>query len=538
MKQARVDGDNIIIKFFVKSEFFQQTIAQIKSIPRRQYHPDTKSWSCPVTQANILLLKSFGFDLDETAISLLEPRKAVERPPELQAPIDESLLPKGLRHYQIEALRFLEAVHGRGMLTMAPRLGKSIVSLCYTVLHPEASPTLIVCPASVKIGWQREIKKWLGKESHIISGTTPYSIPKQEFYIINYDILYDWKDSLPPFKYLITDESHRISNLSNPAKNAEGKYVQKPVKCTQAFLQLANGTPYVVCLTGTPITSRVPQLFVPLSVYDPDHFTNYYAFCHRYGDPTHNGYTWVFNGLSHEDELIPLLSKIMFRRKREDVFTDLPEETHEFVPVEIDRAEYEKELASFRKWLEKHPSTPEQIEEKVSQFESLSYSKKRGAIIEWLKEFLELGEKIVVFTHHRSVSEDLHSVFKKHSVLMYGGTSMKDRQKSIDTFNTDPDCLMFIGNVDACKEGISLYGANIVAYVEVPLVVGALVQSQRRIWLPEKSTQKASYLYFIAEDTVDEKRVKNLIKRSEVMDTVLDGKVTSLFGDLDIVSGI
>ena len=102
----------------------------------------------------------------------------------------------------------MEATKWRGFISLAPRLGKSACALAGNILHPEMTPTLIICPASVKIGWKREIKKWKHSKSvHIIEGTMPYELPVREFYIINYDILYDWMYSLPAFQYIILDES-------------------------------------------------------------------------------------------------------------------------------------------------------------------------------------------------------------------------------------------------------------------------------------------------------------------------------------------
>ena len=112
---------------------------------------------------------------------------------------------------------------------------------------------------------------------------------------------------------------------------------------------------------------------------------------------------------------------------------------------------------------------------------------------------------------------------------MYGSTSIAERQEAIDKFNTDPSCQMFIGNIQAAKEGITLAAANIAVYVEIPFVPGDLEQSGQRIWLPEKK-DPLSYLYFVAKDTVDVKRVKSLLTRGKIIGTILDGKETELFG--------
>jgi SNF2 family DNA or RNA helicase len=88
---------------------------------------------------------------------------------------------------------------------------------------------------------------------------------------------------------------------------------------------------------------------------------------------------------------------------------------------------------------------------------------------------------------------------------------------------------MFIGNIQAAKEGITLAAADIACFVEIPFVPGDLEQAQQRIWLPQKSNP-LSYIYFVAKGTVDGKRIKGLLTRNKLISTILDGKPLLLFG--------
>lgn len=528
MKKAEYKDDQIKITFFVSQKQFYPTLESIKSMRGRTWNSQEKAWYVPFTIPNVQYLMGQGFDVCDTLKSHLkpEPKVQVARIPEMFTDIDESKLPKGLRPYQIEAIKYLEYHNGNGLIALFPRAGKSVVSLSHVKLH-NYNKVLIVCPATAKIGWQREIKKWFNEPSCILQTRTPYELPEMRYHIINWDILYDWVGCLNDYDIVIADEVHRSSNIKL-AKKVAGKTRNVPVQTTLAFQTLAAKTPRILALTGTPITSKVSQLWVLLNIYDAERFPDYYKFIWKFCDPKHNGYAWEFNGLSNADELLPLLPKYMYRRRREDVIVDLPEETHEFIPIEIDEVLYAKDLKEFEAWLKENPAcTDEQKDARIAQFESLSYSKKRQQIIDWVKDF---EDKIVLFTHHRSVSEDLHNVFKKQSVLVYGGMNGEKKQKAIDDFNENDKIRIFVGNIDACKEAISLYASDYVAYVELPLTVGALDQSRQRIYLPDKGATKLSYMYFIAEDTVDEDRVKRLIERAKLIDTVIDGKEYTLFG--------
>ena len=90
--------------------------------------------------------------------------------------------------------------------------------------------------------------------------------------------------------------------------------------------------------------------------------------------------------------------------------------------MDVDTKLYEKELAALKKEIAEGDLTEEEVSDKIAMFESLSYTQKRATIIEWVKDFTATGEKIALFFWHRNVGEDLHKVFKKNSVMIYGGT--------------------------------------------------------------------------------------------------------------------
>lgn len=523
MKKATRIGDDLYIKFFVPSEDFSIVLQQVKALTGRRWDAGQKLWVAPCIQENVDFLKMVGFEVEgiedkPLPFVIQSPRKEVDR----------SKLPSNLRPYQIEAIEFMEAVCWRGFISLAPRMGKSICALCGWMLHDEFAPILIICPASVKINWQREIYKWTKKKAHIVSGTAVYPLPDVRFHIINYDILASWIGSLPTYNYIILDESHRASNTTL-SKVVDKKTIKVPVKCTEAFRTLAKNTPHIAMLSGTPATSRVWQLWVGLNTLAPNEFSNEYKFKWRYCDPKHTGFGYVFEGLSNGEELHAKLSRFMYRKTREEVFTDLPEESHEFVQVEIDMKAYEADLNDFKQWYAKHKDiSDEELEEKLSSFASLGYSKKRTAIIEWITDFCESGEQIVVFAWHRDVVEDLFNAFRKKAVMMYGGMSAVLKQKAIDDFNAGKKQI-FIANIASAKEGITLAGANTVAYVEFPRTAGDLEQSSQRVWLPGKQN-KLQYIYFCAVD-LEEARIDKLRKRAKILSKALDGIEVEIMTD-------
>ncbi|NBV51070.1 hypothetical protein EBR78_07625, partial [bacterium] len=74
--------------------------------------------------------------------------------------------------HQIDGVDFMRRVHGGVLLADEPGLGKT-AQVCTLISQEKLLPALVVCPASVKDNWKREIKMWTGIDAQILSGKTP-----------------------------------------------------------------------------------------------------------------------------------------------------------------------------------------------------------------------------------------------------------------------------------------------------------------------------------------------------------------------------
>jgi len=537
LKKVELLTDGLAVRFSVAPDQFQPIKNAVKSLTGSWWTQEKKFWRVQNTPSNIARLKELGFELPAE----IQPVKATliaMRGKEPQKDIDEgklASLPYKLRDYQFQATRFAEASNWNCLLALSPRLGKTVIALSGTLLHPEMLPVLIVCPASVKIIWQREIKKCLNKNSIILEGTAPYEIPsKFKFVIINFDILYDWQQYLSSFgfNYFVVDESHRCGNYSVYKKEkGEEKGKQIPVKTTEAFTNICKSVPHKVLLSGTPATSKVAQLQTQLAVFDKK-FANRWPFLYRYCDPQQTYFGHTFEGATNVDELRELTTPYIFRRTKTDVFKTLPKEFHEFLPMEIDTALYDKEMAKLKKEMQTKHLSEEEIDERMAKFASLSYTAKRSQIILWIKDFLELNDKLVVYTWFRATSNDLLTAFKKWATMVNGETPTKDKQANIDAFNTDPKVKLFIGQIASVKEGISLASADSVLFAELGSAnSGAVEQASNRLWLPELDQKHFSYYYAVGAGSFEEKRINVLQQRARMLSSVLDNNAgAQLFG--------
>jgi hypothetical protein len=112
--------------------------------------------------------------------------------------------------YQEDGVKRLEAWNGRGLLGDSPGLGKTIQALAYLDRNSHALPAVVVSPAHLKIGWQRQARQHVGMDMAVLSSTSPDwgKVRNHKAVIINYEILTAWQWILQEYKpqTLIVDE--------------------------------------------------------------------------------------------------------------------------------------------------------------------------------------------------------------------------------------------------------------------------------------------------------------------------------------------
>lgn len=536
MKSFDYLNGKFLVSFKVPGPEFNALLVHIKNLPGRYFDTVQKMWVVPGIIHNYSVLKALGFTPSEKAENLFFPKQAVVIPPTPLKDIDQSLISPLLRPYQIEGVKFLEAVDGRGIVAFEPRLGKSSTALAWCDLHPDKFPVVIVGPASSKIGWEREVAKWTKDRSIVLYGRKPHVFShKVKYIIINYDILWDWVDYLLTLKpqVLIIDEVQCIANKKSKVKdNNTGKTVSIPVKRTESVLKLGKKAKHVISLSGTPITKSPSQFYNCLNLTDPKTFPNRYAYLNEFCNPKQTPWGTVYEGVTNVDKLRSLITPIMIRKRKVDVFTDLPDVDKIIVPLEVDADKYKEEAKEYEEWFKDHAdASDEEITRRMNLIKSISYDAKRTQIHEWIRDFIDSGEKLVVFVYHRDVAEDIYKKFKKEAVLVYGGMTVQKRQECIDFFQKDSIFKVFVGQINSTNTAISLSAADTVAFVELPMTPGDLKQAEERIFMPGDGKKRVCYNYLVAGSTVDEDRAVSLQKKALTMNLVLDGeKGEEIFG--------
>lgn len=527
MKWAGMQDNKIVIKFsFPKGDNqFKETLEKVKSLDGRRFISDEKHWTAILSLISFEKLKEWGFDIGEK----LQAWYDEETKPIQKIKLD---LPEGLKLYPFQktGVAYIESKNGRALVGDEPGLGKTIQALGWLRLHPELRPAVIICPASVKLNWERETKKWLPKESTNVIFGRGGNLPKVSIHIINYDILADRTETQvdPKTKKekIIIIEQGRAAQLKKLDPKVmivdEIHYIKdKRALRTQEVRSLGKDVP-TIGLSGTPFLNKPAEGWTFLNLIRPDLFPYFKVYGNKYCGPVYNPWKGAndYDGASNIDELHQLLVKsTMIRRLKKDVLPDLPEKTISIIPVEIDNENeyYHEEGKNI------DTSTPGAILAQMERLKQLAVKGKMKTITNWIDDFLASGEKLVVFCVHRNIVDQLKDHFGKKAVRLYGGDSLKHRQEAIDRFQTDDSVRLFVGNIKAAGEGITLTAASNTCFIELAWGPYAHSQAEDRVHRIGQKNAVTAY-YLVAVNTIEEDIALLLDEKKKVLDMVHDGK--------------
>jgi SNF2 family DNA or RNA helicase len=359
-------------------------------------------------------------------------------------------------------------------------LGKTTATII-AALETGAKKILIVCPASLKINWQREIENYTDRSVYISEGKN-FSI-EHDFVIINYDILknfYDLKSktesliSQGNFDLIILDEAHYVSN----GQAARTKLVNSFSKsCERVWL-----------LTGTPMTNRPMNYFNLLALIESPVAQNWMAYairyCQGYQFTAGTRKIWNVTGASNLEELRDRTSRQVLRRLKTEVL-DLPEKIITPVYLRLKSKLYEGLMGEYYDWYNKNPdeSTSLTVQfSKLMKVRQVIAEEKIKDTIELAENILEQDKKVIIFTNFTETLNRIADHFGKQAVRLDGSTSKPQRQYAVDQFQDNEKIKVFVGNVKAAGVGITLTAAEAVIINDLSFVPGDLAQAEDRAY--------------------------------------------------------
>jgi SNF2 family DNA or RNA helicase len=501
-----------VLKIDFQGRDFMTMLGKIKTLSGRKFCSKIKPvyWTCPPIFENFEKLEEWGFVFDSACT------KAWKKLNEVKT-IDLSNHPalKGAYPFQVEGVEFWVNNNLRALIGDEMGLGKTVQALCCLKLYPELRPAVIVCPASLKLNWEKECNTWLPKSSiNIISGGSG-AVSNEDIQIINYDIM-DKRvniliSEIKP-KVLILDEIHYIKNK----KSLRSKAVKK----------LAKKCGSIIGLSGTPIINRPIEFFPILNLLDSMRWGSSWKYAHDYCDAKHNGFGWDFTGSSNPEALHEAVKRTMIRRLKKDVLPDLPAKIRTVIPLEITNR---KAYNSMVEELDASDSPAIQLT-RIESLKQLVVEGKQDAIKQWLVDYFESNKKLIIFCEHKKTVVWLQNALdsiKIANVSVVGGMSVTQKQNSIDLFNNDPNIRGIIGS-KAMKEGHSMTSTSNTAFVELWWTPGDHDQAEDRVLGIKRGdgSYQCNAYYLLGNDTIDMEISELLDRKRKVLDSVLDGKET------------
>lgn len=516
-----LNKEEYIIKISKGRVDFDAILKNVKSLPGRRYDMNSCTWHVKINEFTSKQLEKFGFTI---------PFK-IEKQKKINIELDDDF---GLMPFQVEGLKRTIEKHGRILIGDEMGLGKTVQALAYLRINPTLRPALIICPASLKINWKVEAKKWCpdDKEIFIVDGNTN-ELPKTGITIINYEMLKNFtrivkkqvKDKIKTsylvkkfneieYKILIIDEVHYIMN--------KGK------QRTEIALKIANNIPKIIALSGTPFMSRPIEIFNVAHLLRPDIFDSRWRFAERYCNLSNNGYGWDFNGCTKENtkELHDLLkSTIMIRRLKSEVLKDLPARRVSVVPLELEN--YSEYKIAEEEILNNLSDNMNNFIVQCEYLKSLAMQGKFKKVVKRIEEFLEItDEKLVVMAHHLEVIKNIYDLFPGIAVKFTGQESVEQKQNAVDRFQNDRAVRLFIGGLTAANMGITLTAASKMEVIEFLWTPGIHDQAGDRIHRIGQ-TQPVNIYYPIADGTIEVDLAKMLDEKRKNISAILDGREAS-----------
>ena len=257
---------------------------------------------------------------------------------------------------------------------------------------------------------------------------------------------------------------------------------------------------------------------------------------------------WDFSGATNLDELQDTLRRtLMIRRLKQDVLKELPPKTRQIVVLQQNGAtkqlQQEQPIVTELQHLsavvdaaallgdaDEYANAVLALDNHFkASFELFSMVRHETALakapyaIQHIRDALEDNtHKIVVFCHHQDVIDlVMEGLAEFGTVKVDGRDTMENRQASVDRFQQDPGCRVFVGNMMAAGTGLTLTAAAHVVFVELDWVPGVVEQASDRC---HRIGQQHNVLiqHLVFENSIDLLLAETLVRKQQVIDRALD----------------
>jgi SWI/SNF-related matrix-associated actin-dependent regulator 1 of chromatin subfamily A len=410
-------------------------------------------------------------------------------------------------------------------------LGKT-TSTVIASLESGGKKTLIICPASLKINWEREIRNYTDKTVYICEGK---KFEDADYIITNYDILKNFHDPKDKensillkskFDLVVIDEAHYVSNAQ--------------AQRTKIIMDLTKDIKKLWLLTGTPMTSRPMNYYNILKLIDSPVSQNWMAYairyCNGYQFRVGNKKVWNVTGASNLEELRDRTSRQILRRLKTDVL-DLPDKIMTPVYLRLKSRLYEGLMGEYYDWYNNRQEESKSLSvqfTKLMKVRQVIAEEKISHTIELAENIIEQGKKVIIFSNFTEPLKKIHEHFGKKSVYLDGSTTKPARQDAVDKFQESDKIQVFCGNIKAAGVGLTLTSAEAVIMNDLSFVPAEHAQAEDRAYRYGQKNN-VSIFYPLFENTIEGVIYDILSHKKQIIGTVMGDLQES---DADIVEQI
>lgn len=440
--------------------------------------------------------------------------------------------------YQIEGAAFL-AANGRALLADDMGLGKTLQAITAAYwLHKQAgvNRVLIVCPASLKSQWAREIAKFTGLPCQIIQGNAEQRILQYKrdslFMIVNYEIiLRDLEiinQQLAP-DLLILDEAQRIKNWRTKIASS---------------IKLIHSR-YAFVLTGTPLENRLEDLYSLMQVVDPHVLGPLWRYLADFHISDDKGKVLGYRNLS---ELRRLIAPLMLRRNRSIVSDQLPSKTHTQLDISLSKRQRDlhdaamSSAGSLADIAKRRPLTPSEQNSMMAALQQARMACDAAGLVDkktqgspkldelrlLLSELcIDNGVKVVVFSQWHGMTKMVEALAKQlniGSVHLHGGVPTAKRGELMERFQHDDNISLFI-STDAGGTGLNLQSASVLINMDVPWNPAVLEQRNARVHRLGQS-RNVQIILMVAANSYEERVLELISNKQSLFDNVVSSEAS------------
>jgi SNF2 family DNA or RNA helicase len=449
---------------------------------------------------------------------------------------DYSLVKAELFPYQKEGIEFV-LFKKAAIIADEMGLGKTVQAAAAAVLKKQIfgfNKTLVVCPATLKSQWKKEIEKFTNEMALVVNGTPEeredqYLDGRFFFYIVNYETILRDSQAInrAGIDFLILDEAQKVKNFETKTSSAIRRLQAK----------------HTLVITGTPIENRLIDIFSIVGTLDPYFFGPLWEFSYQHClfDPEK---TNKINGYYNLQTLNDRLSDILIRREKRAVLSQLPNVQQIDIPVGLSplqadyHSSYAKGIAEIirKKFLTAYDmqklmlllcnmrmvcDSTYLIDDETN--ESPKLEELENILFEQL-DIKNSSRKIIIFSEWVKVHKLIGQMLRRNKIgfaELSGKVPVKSRGDLIRKFENSPECKVFL-STEAGGAGLNLQVADTLINFELPWNPAKKNQRIGRIDRLGQKSNKLTIYNLITRDSIEQRIAAGLLVKQNLFEGVLD----------------